>query len=128
MGNIQGERVNIMDDEKFDKEFDDLFGDLFKNIPTREEVEARKREEEQKRKSFLECQKFLGAYAKTLPGAEKIREDNPAVEIRCGIKENGESYMRTITREEKLDEFLKELDELFKSNDSNNPDKGHYHR
>ncbi len=120
--------MNIMDDEKFDKEFDDLFGDLFKNIPTREEIEAIKSEEEQKRKSFLECQKFLGAYAKTLPGAEKIREDNPAVEIRCGIKENGESYMRTITREEKLDEFLKELDELFKSNDSNNPDKGHYHR
>ena len=43
-----------MDDEKFDKQFDDLFGDLFKNLPTSEEIEARKREEEQKRKSFLE--------------------------------------------------------------------------
>lgn len=118
--------MNNLNEE--DKLFEEIFGDLFNNPPTKEEIEARKKEEEQRRQMAIDSRRQFNEFAMTLPGAEKVRDDNPAVEIRGGINEDGESYIRTVTQEEKTEEFLRKIDDLFKFEDFNNQNKGHYHR
>jgi len=53
-----------------DKLFEEIFGDLFNNPPTKEEIEARKREEEQRRQMTIENRRQFDEFAMTLPGAE----------------------------------------------------------
>jgi len=60
-----------------DKLFEEIFGDLFNNPPTKEEIEARKREEEQRRQMTIENRRQFDEFAMT-----RVRDDNPAVEIR----------------------------------------------
>lgn len=106
---------NINQNEKI---IEEIFGDLFKNPPTKEEIEARKREEEQQRQEAIENRRLFNAYAMTLPGAEKVRDDNPVIQIRGGIDENGNFYQRTITREEYIDEMMNDLfSDVFETED-----------
>lgn len=116
-----------MNSNENEKLIEDLFGDLFKNPPTKEEIEARKKEEEYQRQRAIESGRMFNAYAMTLPGAERVREDNPIVEIKGGIDENGKFFQRAITREERTEEFLKELDEIFCLDNLNN-DNSSFHR
>lgn len=100
-----------------DKMFDKILEDLFKNPPTKEEVEERRREEELQRQRAIENRSQFNAYAMTLPGAEKVRIDNPIMEIRGSVDENGEYTERVVTREEFLEEML---DNLFRNPFDNN--------
>lgn len=118
--------MNNLNDE--DKLFEEIFGDLFNNPPTKEEIEARKKEEEQRRQMAIDSRRQFNEFAMTLPGAEKVRDDNPAVEIRGGINEDGESYIRTVTQEEKIEELLEEFSEIFSFGKSEDQNNGHYHR
>lgn len=97
---------NFNDDSKF---FDEIFGDLFKNPPSKEEIEARKKEEEQQRQMAIESRRQFNAYAKTLPGAESASTDNPIMEIRGGVDKDGRFYERAVTREEYVEEMLDNL-------------------
>lgn len=108
MGNIWG-YCDMDNFNKDDKLFDEIFGDLFKNPPTQEEIEARKREEERDRQIAIENRRQFNAYAMTLPGAEKVRDDNPVMEIRGGVDENGNFYQRTVTRDEYIAEMMDDL-------------------
>lgn len=110
-----------------DKLFEEIFGDLFKNPPTKEEIEARKREEELQKQAAIEDKRLYNLYAMTLPGAEKARDDNPIVEIRGGVDEDGNFFQRAITVEEKTEEFLKEMDKLFNL-DSLDSKNGSFHK
>lgn len=95
------------------KNNDNVFESFFKKtvgqIPTKEEVEKIRADEEKRRQEVARKKSLALEYVSKLPGAENASDDNPIVEIRGEVASDGHYYERAVTRNECIDESFSKL-------------------